>query len=239
MENTGAVSLQQADGCWSAVSAGKILADAECAVIAAGTASGSLAGLDWLPLRAIRGQTTTLPSTGQFSSLRAALCHKGYISPARLESHCIGATFDIEDMDTRTREADHRFNLDSLAKAVPGWEASLAALDERQLEGRVGYRCASPDYLPLIGPVPNHTLFLQNYASLRKNARQTILSNGDYMRGLYLSTGHGSRGLTSTALAAEVIASLVCGEPIPLSRELYRAVSPGRFIIRDLARKQA
>ncbi len=203
MESTGAVSLEQVDGRWSAVSAGRVLAEAECAIIAAGTASASLACLDWLPLKAIRGQTTTLPSTDESSSLRAALCHKGYISPARLESHCIGATFDIDDMDTHIREADHRFNLDSLATAVPDWEASLAALDEQQLEGRVGYRCASPDYLPLIGPVPNKTMFLQNYAALRKNARKAIPSYGDYMRGLYLSTGHGSRGLTSTALAAE------------------------------------
>ena len=238
MENTGAISLEQTDGRWSALSAGKILAEAECAVIAAGTTSGSLAGLDWLPLKAIRGQTTTLPSNGELSSLRAALCHKGYISPARLESHCIGATFDIGDMDTHTRKVDHRYNLDSLATAVPAWKNTLAALDEQQLDGRVGYRCASPDYLPLIGPVPNHAVFLQNYALLRKNAKRTIPLHGDYMPGLYLSTGHGSRGLTSTGLAAEIIASLICGEPIPLSRELYRAVSPGRFIIRDLCRKQ-
>ena len=58
------------------------------------------------------------------------------------------------------------------------------------------------------------------------------------MPGLYLSSGHGSRGLTSTPLAAEVLASQICGEPIPLSRELQRALAPARFLLRDLARNR-
>jgi tRNA 5-methylaminomethyl-2-thiouridine biosynthesis bifunctional protein len=79
---------------------------------------------------------------------------------------------------------------------------------------------------------------LRDYAPLRKNARQTIAIKGDYMPGLYLSTAHGSRGLTSTPLAAELLASMVCGEPVPLCRELCRAVAPARFIMRDLARNR-
>ena len=65
------------------------------------------------------------------------------------------------------------------------------------------------------------------------------IPGGDYLPGLFLTTGHGSRGLTSTPLAAQILASQVCGEALPLSRELYRAVAPGRFIIRKLSRGQA
>lgn len=238
MENAGTVALEQAGSKWTAVRASRVLAEAQCAVIAAGTASASIAALDWLPLRSIRGQTTSLPSTAESKTLLAALCHKGYISPARRGRHCIGATFDIDDTDTDVREGDHRFNLDSLAAAVPNWQTVLGEFDEQTLEGRVGYRCASPDYLPLVGPVPVREMFLQNYAALRKNARKTIACKGEFRPGLYLSTGHGSRGLSSTPLAAETLASLICGEPMPLSSELYRAISPGRFIIRNLRRKQ-
>ena len=238
MENAGTVALQQQGSNWTAVRTDRVLAEAQCAVIATGTASASIAALDWLPLRSIRGQTTSLPCTVESKALRAALCHKGYISPARQGSHCIGATFDIDDTDTDIRDGDHRFNLDSLAAAVPDWQTVLGEFNDQNLEGRVGYRCASPDYLPLVGPVPVREMFLQNYAALRKNARKVIACKGEFRSGLYLSTGHGSRGLTSTPLAAETLASLICAEPMPLSSELYRAISPGRFIIRNLRRKQ-
>jgi tRNA 5-methylaminomethyl-2-thiouridine biosynthesis bifunctional protein len=79
---------------------------------------------------------------------------------------------------------------------------------------------------------------LRDYAPLRKNARQTIAIEGEYMPGLYLTTAHGSRGLTSAPLAAELLASMICCEPLPLSRELSRAVAPARFIMRDLARNR-
>jgi len=226
LENTGKVGDQ-------------ILAEAECVVIAAGTATGTLCNLGWLPLQAIRGQTSTVPASDKTRALRAVLCHSGYISPARQGNHCIGATFDIEDDEVETRARDHRKNLDTLKAAVPGWRTELSALDEQLMHGRVGYRCASPDYLPLVGPVPSRELFLQNYASLRKNARRIIPCRGEFMPGLYVSTGHGSRGLTSTPLAAEILASVICGEALPLSRELHRAISPARFIIRDLKRKKA
>jgi tRNA 5-methylaminomethyl-2-thiouridine biosynthesis bifunctional protein len=56
--------------------------------------------------------------------------------------------------------------------------------------------------------------------------------------GLFVNTAHGSRGLTSTPLAAELLASQLCGEPLPLTPRLHRALSPARFIIRDLCRNR-
>jgi tRNA 5-methylaminomethyl-2-thiouridine biosynthesis bifunctional protein len=238
IEDCGDIALENGAGQWHAMNNGSVVASAPCAVVATGTAAAAMQQLDWLPLQAIRGQTTQLPTARTFTGLGAALCHKGYIAPAREGVHCIGATFDLRDEDKALRAGDHHQNLASLADAVPAWREALAALDPATLAGRVGYRCASPDYLPMVGPVPDVTGLLRDYAPLRKNARQTIAIKGDYMPGLYLSTAHGSRGLTSTPLAAELLASMVCGEPVPLCRELCRAVAPARFIMRDLARNR-
>jgi tRNA 5-methylaminomethyl-2-thiouridine biosynthesis bifunctional protein len=142
------------------------------------------------------------------------------------------------DEETGVREEDHRRNLEALATAVPQWREMLTAIDPGSLKGRVGYRCATPDYLPIVGAVPDYEAFLHTYRGLRKNAKQTIAARGPYMPGLYLTTGHGSRGLTSTPLAAQVLASQICGEAAPLSRELQRAIAPARFIIRQLRRGQ-
>lgn len=237
-EHCGPLQLRRREECWQAVTAaGECLAQADCAVIACGGASGGLTGLDWLPLQPIRGQTTHLPAGPPFDQLRAALCHEGYIAPASGE-HCIGATFNLGENTAQLRPGDHRHNLDKLAAAVPAWADALAACNPDTLAGRVGFRCTTPDYLPLAGPVPDTPALLATFAGLRQNARKAIASPGHYMPGLFLNTGHGSRGLSSAPLCAELIASQACGEAPPLPRYLSRALAPARFLIRDLGRKR-
>lgn len=236
VEGCGEIALHAGDGEWQATAGGTVLATASCSVVATGTATTRLPLLDWLPLQSIRGQTTHLPASAETLKLRAALCHEGYIAPARGNVHCIGATFHLHDADETLRAADHRANLASLAAALPGWRSQLEALEPSALAGRVGYRCASTDYLPLVGPVPDREAFLQTYAPLRRNARSVVAQAGTYLPGLYLSTAHGSRGLASAPLGAELLASQICGEPLPLNRRLTRALAPARFIIRDLSR---
>lgn len=239
LENCGEITLSASATGWQARADKRtVIAEAPCAIIATGTSCSSMESLDWLPLQAIRGQTTHLSTTDHFGELRAGLCHTGYIAPARDGVHCIGATFHPHDEESALRAEDHATNLAKLAAAVPAWREALAAMDPATLDGRVGFRCTSSDYLPLAGPVPDLPAFLREFAPLRKNARQTIASAGQYLPGLYLSTAHGSRGLTSTPLVAELLASQICGEPVPLSREMCRALNPARFIIRDLSRNR-
>jgi len=238
LENCGPLRLEQGAEGWVARAGSAPVASAPCAVIAGGTGSALPAGLDWLPLRAVRGQTTDLPAGAATAGLRAVLCHDGYIAPARAGWHCIGASFQVGDTDAAPREEDHRQNLARLAAAVPAWRELLQAVEIAALQGRAGFRCTSPDYLPLAGPVPDRAAFLREFASLRKNARRVIAAEGCYLPGLYLTTAHGSRGLTATPLAAELLASRICGEPPPVHRDLTRALAPARFLVRDLVRNR-
>jgi len=238
-EHCGALRLQHNGRHWQALNAaGESVAAAPTVVVAAGTACSALDGLDWLPLRAIRGQTTQLPALPELAPMRAALCHRGYIAPARGGEHCIGATFGPGDTDPDLRAADQAYNLAQLRTALPTLAKPLAALEDRALPGRTQWRCASPDYLPLVGPAPDRAMFLQRFAGLRDNARRAIAAEGAYIVGLYLNTGHGSRGLTSTPLAAELLASQLCGESLPVEPEILRALAPARFLLRDLGRNR-
>lgn len=238
-EHCGPLALAADQGRWRAVDeTGTTIASAQIAVLCTGTGSTAFDATRYLPLQSIRGQTSYLPATDASRRLRAAFCHKGYISPAREGVHCIGASFKLRDNSVQIRAAEHRENVDKLASALPQWADDLARLDPGTMAGRVGFRCASPDYLPVAGPVPRRTDFLHTYGALRKNAKQLIDSRGDYMRGLYINTAHGSRGLSSAPLCAELLASMICREPPPLSSELSRALSPARFLIRDLARNR-
>jgi tRNA 5-methylaminomethyl-2-thiouridine biosynthesis bifunctional protein len=236
-EQCGPLSLAAQTQGWGLLDAnGSKLVEAEVAVVATGISSRQFAATDWLPLQSIRGQTTELASSGDLQHLRSVICHDGYIAPASDNSHCIGATFDIDDAELTTRTADHRRNLDALERALPALNLQQDATQAQQ--GWVGFRCASPDYLPMAGPVPDRTAFIDTFAALRRNARRVIAEHGPYLRGLYLSTAHGSRGLTSTPLAAEMLAAQICGEPLPVPTALARALNPARFLIRGLARNR-
>jgi tRNA 5-methylaminomethyl-2-thiouridine biosynthesis bifunctional protein len=77
------------------------------------------------------------------------------------------------------------------------------------LESRVGFRSVTPDRLPVAGKIDE---------------------------GIYGAFAYGSRGLIWAALAAELIASELEGEPLPLEGKLANALSPGRFANRARAR---
>jgi len=237
-ENVGEVDLRQQAKGWSAFAGDECIAHASCAIVAAGLDSTRQEPLNWLPVQAVRGQTTDLPATDQSRQLRAVLCHHGYIAPATSQTHCIGATFEPGEHQTDIRPQDHASNLGQLAEAVREWRPWLSQLDPQSLQGTARLRCASNDYLPVVGQVPHRAAFIDQYAALRKNAKLTMTDPGPYLDGLFVTTAHGSRGLTSTPLAAQLLASEICEELGPLPRNLSRALSPARFIIRDLIRNR-
>jgi tRNA 5-methylaminomethyl-2-thiouridine biosynthesis bifunctional protein len=234
LADCGTLQLRREEERWLAIDeAGQPVASAAVAVVATGV--DAQPGLEWLPLQSIRGQVTRLPSRGPLVDLRTVICHDGYLPPAWDGEHCIGATFDIGDPETGPRVSDHAHNLERLAHYLPALERSL---DPAALEGRVGFRCATPDYLPVVGPLPDRQAFLEDYAGLRRNARRVIDRPARFLPGLFISTGHGSRGLTSTPLAAELLAAQVTGQPWPVETALCRALAPARFLARDLARNR-
>jgi tRNA 5-methylaminomethyl-2-thiouridine biosynthesis bifunctional protein len=68
--------------------------------------------------------------------------------------------------------------------------------------GRVAFRAVTPDRLPVVGKIDE---------------------------GVYGAFAYGSRGLVWAALAAEIIASELEGEPLPVEGKLADALAPGRF----------
>ncbi len=77
-------------------------------------------------------------------------------------------------------------------------------------EGRVGFRAVAPDRLPLVGKLAQD---------------------------VYALTALGSRGLVWSSLAAELLASELEGEPLPIEGKLAQALHPARFARRAEARR--
>jgi len=188
-----------------------------------------------LPLRPIRGQVSGAAAGERSRKLQTVLCGEGYITPAFNGRHSFGATFKLKDTDTALRAEEQRENLDTLAELLPDVAADFAA---QHLSGRAAVRAATPDYLPLAGPVPDWDSLAQTYAGLRKNRKALIAARAAYRPNLYVLGGMGSRGFTYAPLAAELVAAWISGEVLPVSAELAKALHPARFAIRDLGRNR-
>ena len=231
------ITLHAMDNGWVLNDAqGKTISHSDSVIIANSHDALAFTQTEQLPVKTIRGQITQLPAQ-HLPALKTVICHEGYITPAINGSHSLGATFDIGDHDIAVRSSDHQRNLNSQQAAIPALELDNIA-DIEQLTGRAALRCTSPDYLPLVGPVPIQDKFIEDFAALRKNAHTKIDRTGSYYPNLYLNIAHGSRGLTSTPLCSELLASMICQQLLPLPRQLVTGLNPGRFIIRDLIRNK-
>ena len=214
---------------------GGVILEAEVVVLANALGACGFAQTSWLPLGARRGQVTFAPPTTQSASLRSVLSYGGSMTPIVHGVHSIGATFETAD-STDVRTADHVENLSALESAIPGL---MAGVDVNTLTGRAAVRCASPDHLPIVGPLPVYDAFLATFAELRHGHPWTSYPNAAYLPGLYTLAGLGSHGVVSAPLAAELLASHIAGESWPVERDLMAALHPARFLVRDLKRRQA
>ncbi len=160
-----------------------------------------------LPLHTVRGQITYAKATELSGTLKTNLCFGGYCSTSVQHEHAIGSTFQPWLTETIIREEDHVQILSQLETAVPALRGQFVPAG-----GRAALRTASKDRVPVIGAVSGFDT-------------------------LYISSAHGSHGLLSSLLAAEVIAADMTGETPVLPQSALRHVSPVRFVER--ARKKA
>ncbi|MCK1787233.1 hypothetical protein L9Z73_23665, partial [Pseudomonas sp. TNT11] len=57
-----------------------------------------------------------------------------------------------------------------------------------------------------------------------------------WLDGVYINSGHGSRGLVTAPLCAELLAAWLDDEPLPLPKSVADACHPNRFALRALIR---
>ncbi|MCB5189834.1 bifunctional tRNA (5-methylaminomethyl-2-thiouridine)(34)-methyltransferase MnmD/FAD-dependent 5-carboxymethylaminomethyl-2-thiouridine(34) oxidoreductase MnmC [Methylobacillus arboreus] len=223
--------LQQTHHAWQAWREDKLLAEAEVVVIANAWQAASFTQSSHLPLEPVRGQVSQLKHVAGAPQLNTLLCTDGYISPLLEDGYCLGATFVPGDTAPSVREEEHAQNLAMLKRMAPSLHAALMP---QVPQGRAAIRCTSPDYLPLVGP-------LLDYRALEANPpRHTAdpASSLPWLPGLYINTAHGSKGLTTAPLAAEMLACAINHEPAPVDAGLLAALDPNRFVLRKLGLKR-
>ncbi|MBN3964930.1 bifunctional tRNA (5-methylaminomethyl-2-thiouridine)(34)-methyltransferase MnmD/FAD-dependent 5-carboxymethylaminomethyl-2-thiouridine(34) oxidoreductase MnmC [Pseudomonas gregormendelii] len=235
------VQLRRDKGQWQAWAGERLLAQATVVVLAGAADVRRFDFSSDLPLKRIRGQITRLPQTADSQSLSTVVCAEGYVAPARLGEHTLGASFDFNNDDLTPTAAEHAGNLQMLEDISADLVARLGAgtLQPEALEGRAAFRCTSPDYLPIVGPLAATQAFTDAYGVLSKDARQTPDIPCPWLDGVYVNSGHGSRGLITAPLSAELLAAWLDNEPLPLPRAVAEACHPNRFVLRRLIRAKA
>lgn len=232
------LELRRVDGHWQAWDGNTLLADAPVVVLAGAAEIKRFPYSSELPLKRIRGQITRLTQTLESQSLSTVVCAEGYVAPARLGEHTLGASFDFNNDDLTPTAAEHAGNLQMLEEISADLLTRLGAdtLQPEAVEGRAAFRCTSPDYLPIVGPLADSQAFGDAYSALSKDARQTPDIPCPWLDGLYVNSGHGSRGLITAPLSGELLAAWLDNEPLPLPRAVAEACHPNRFALRRLIR---
>lgn len=149
-----------------------------------------------LPLHPVRGQLSYLPGLNADHVLKTVLSYDGYAVPQG-DDLLLGATFDSRVIHDAERVDDHAQNVARFRQVSDAFDFPTA------MKGRVSYRTATPDRLPLMGEVRS---------------------------GLWSMVGLGSRGAALSPLLAEALAARMMGTPNPLPLSVQAIIRPDRYV---------
>lgn len=205
----------------------RVLAECEVVILAAAAYTPQLlanSGLDTYTRRSGR-KAPALPAIMAMDTLGGQVMHvpvgmlpqvpstvigaEGYFLPP-IDGHCVlGSTYEPRrEVPPLTPEGQRQI-VSKLAgalapdvlKTVSERLDNATAPFEAPFPGWSGSRAVIRGRLPAFGPVPGQ-------------------------EGLWLACGYASHGLTWSALAGDVIAAMLCAEPVPLEQDLLQAVAP-------------
>lgn len=217
----GAAQLAFEEGAWQVRDAGgDLIAQAPVVIFANGTNTTAFPQTRELPITPIRGQVTHLPAS-DLPELPLVLCGECYVTRPVQGVCCVGATYNTA-LDPQLRRDSQEKNLARLAQMLPQADAPERPLAGRPLTGRVGFRCVSADRMPLVGALPDHAAPIAG-SRLRDVPR---------LPGLYGLLAYGSRGMLWSSFAAELLASMLEGEPLPVEADLAMTLDPARFALK-------
>jgi tRNA 5-methylaminomethyl-2-thiouridine biosynthesis bifunctional protein len=152
-------------------------------------------------MQALSGQVShfSAPDTARLNP-QLILGGVGYCLPA-VDQICVGgSTYDADALVSSVTDRGHGEVIDKLNMLLNVSVSELRSALHNS-GGWAGWRAVAAGRLPLIGELAQAP-------------------------GLWLACGYGSRGLTWSALAGDIIAARLNHEPAPVERDLLRAIAP-------------
>jgi tRNA 5-methylaminomethyl-2-thiouridine biosynthesis bifunctional protein len=234
--NCNIEQLEKTDNGWFLSTNGERLGPFSDVIICAGEHSDAFEQTKSLPIVGVRGQVSHVQASEQSRKLKTVLCHKGYFTPAYLDHHCMGATFEKNSKSRQVTEQDNLTNKEQLLSFYDQSEfaTSLGSITS----AKAAVRCSFIDHLPMAGEWAQQSDYITAFANLRLGKRYQYQPLNKPQQGLHIFTGFGARALCSAPLSSEHLISSLNNEPRPYSERVSQAIHPARFIVRDLMRNK-
>lgn len=207
----------------------KNVSDADVVVIANANQAQHFLPNNALETSKVRGQLTQLNASQTSKNLKMPICTDGYLIPALHDQHTLGATFSF-DASAEITEADHLENLEKLK-----WLSQdlYQHLQNQVSGGRVAFRCASKDHIPLVGQI------LDAHALTAQPPRPSSTPKSlPWIKNLYVNIGHGSHGFCSAPLSADMLASFISQQHVPINHKIAALLNPNRFLLKNMGLKK-
>lgn len=252
------INSELTDSLWSVAIADQKSVVGRIVILAMADQVTMLSQCESIPFTIVRGQTT---SVDRGCDLKVVVSGEGYVAPSKQMNGgactTFGATFHRDQQGGNPTLAEHRENIEMLALnsselvtqlglsdllATDGWvknspedqgSTDQGCVKER-LEGRAATRASAMGSLPIVGPIADRELFLERFKAIRLDAKAVPDAPVPWLRGLYLTTAHGSRGMITAPIAGEMLAHYLEGDVSQYSEELRAAIHPNRFYYREL-----
>jgi len=238
--NTEITKLERLADNWITTDRNQQTAQFSTVILANSQGILSLAQTEPLPLESLSGQVSFVSGSGTTGKINSVLCGKRTLFPetqTNESQHLIAASY-------RRSTQMHKLAKDDQENIA----LMIDSLSDPQLIGRtvkdsaIAVRSNTLDRSPLVGAVPNFSVVSKELGELSRNARiEMDIQNADqlYWPELYLSAGHGSNGLATCFLSAEILASMITNEFSPVNEDVLFALNPIRFKVRDLKKQRA
>lgn len=184
-----------------------------------------------LPLFPVRGQVSHIDTNSELSPLKRVLCYQGYLTPQHQNQHCIGASYGRNQDNTDFSETEQDENKQKLLSSFTQQDWPKA-VDVSTLQGRVSVRCGTRDNLPFVGKLPHKAAYL-NVSQSKGHATPGLDEPLSYPH-MFAFTALGSRGICTAPLLAELLASEIAAEPLPLGIDALFNLNPNRYWVRSI-----
>ncbi len=226
--NLEVAELKQAqDGKWQVILVDGTIHQThfDTVIVANGHKFSAIKQTEKLHLTAVKGQVSHIQTTDKLKPLKSVLCYDGYMTPNNPQTgtHCIGASYDRKHIDNQFDQQAQFANAEKLRHCIQDVEW-VNEVDTSDNQSRQGIRTVSRDHLPFVGQVCDFDKLDASYSE-DDNTLAELPNYG----GLYCMLGLGSRGLSSAPLLAELLASEICGDPLPLPVDVLSQLHPARL----------
>ena len=221
--NTSVKALRRQGNLWQLIGeAGQVLDQAPQVVVAAAYESVTILQSEHLSMQPLKGRITLMRDT-DLSGLKAPVSGEGYITRLPSEGFVgVGATYEL----TLTPEDEAH-------------EKNLAKLSDIMLEhdpvvvtgAYCGTRAVGHARLPYVGAVVDEAAWLEQ---CQRNGKKVALELAPSLPGLWVCAGMGSRGVSFSALASQILAAHMLDLPMPADATLVKALLPGRVMVHKM-----